>query len=478
MLSIKEINSSRNYIFLNFFTILVPIILYPFITKIISPEEFGNFIFIQSFAMLIVTLCDFGCVIGFKRNYFDCKSKKEKNELLFSIQAFAFCIFFITLTINFFYEELIFSKLNRLENANNFWFLILLASSLNYISKYYLTFLVNEEKSKMYCFLLFTKNLFYIIFVLSFFFLGLKVLSLVLSLLFSNIILFLIILIIQIKSVEFNFSFNCIKKVISVSYPLIFRTLFGQLNTKLDKILITILSTVSNTGIYSIAQSVSYFIFQLITSLDKVFITKLNKKLFSGNHNIKNYLSPYLFISALAALLVISFNDKIYFLIIDEKYHGAGNIVIILSLHYFFLFFQKITGTQLIYLKKIWLAGNLFLLSVLTNFVLNLFLINNFGIIGAALATLSASIIFMIIQNIFVNRFMELKIDMKDIYIICFLVIFVAISQISINVILDKKFLEIIFILKIVIFSSFIFIVYLLNLFSFKKFVKNFFKIK
>ena len=71
MLSVKEIGSSRNYILLNFFTILVPIILYPFITKILSPEEFGNFIFIQSIAMFFIAISNFGCLVGFKRNYFE-----------------------------------------------------------------------------------------------------------------------------------------------------------------------------------------------------------------------------------------------------------------------------------------------------------------------------------------------------------------------------------------------------------------------
>ena len=145
----------------------------------------------------------------------------------------------------------------------------------------------------------------------------------------------------QLNSIKFIFSFNAVKKILFVSYPLIFRILFGQLNTKLDKILITILAGVANTGIYTIAQSISYFIFQFTTSLDKVFITKLNKKLFSGNHNLKNYLTPYLFISASVAIFIILFYDIIYFLLIDKKYHGAGVVVIILSLYNFFLFFSE-----------------------------------------------------------------------------------------------------------------------------------------
>ena len=45
-----EIKSSRNYLLLNLFTLAVPVILYPLITKSINPSEFGNYIFIQAIA--------------------------------------------------------------------------------------------------------------------------------------------------------------------------------------------------------------------------------------------------------------------------------------------------------------------------------------------------------------------------------------------------------------------------------------------
>ncbi len=478
MLTVKEISSSRNYILLNFFTILVPIFLYPFITKIISPKEFGNFIFIQSIAMFFVAISNFGCLVGFKRNYFECKTKNEKHQLLCSIQVFILFLLSIILLINFIFEDKIFYKLDQLESTKNFWFLILLASSLDIISKYYLTFLVNEEKSKLYSFLLMLKNIIYIISVLIFFFLGYKILSLVYSLLISNSILVLSILIMQLNSIKFIFSFNAVKKILFVSYPLIFRILFGQLNTKLDKILITILAGVANTGIYTIAQSISYFIFQFTTSLDKVFITKLNKKLFSGNHNLKNYLTPYLFISASVAIFIILFYDIIYFLLIDKKYHGAGVVVIILSLYNFFLFFQKVTGTQLIYLKKIWLAGNLFFLSVITNFFFNLYFIKNFGIVGAALATLLSSLIFMLIQIFFAKKYMNLKVHIRDMYLICSFVLIITFVQLIIINNFGETFNIVIFVFKIFIFSTFILFGQAYKLFQINKFLKNFIKIR
>ena len=477
MLSIKEISSTRNYILLNLFTILTPVILYPFITRIISTESYGNYIFIQSIALLILAISNFGCLVGFKRNYFEYSSKKKRYILLSFIQIFIFFVFFLVLSINFIFEEYIFRFINKTDISHSFWSLILLAISFDFFSKYYLTYLVNEEKSKLYCILIITKNFFYVFFTLIFFFYDFKILSLVYSLLISNSVLFILILLIQLKEQKITFQYKQVIKILKISYPLTLRILFGELNTKLDKILITILAGVSGTGIYTVAQSISYFVFQFITSLDKVFITKLNKKLFSGNHNIKNYLTPYLFISAAVALLLILFNDIIYLILIDKKYHGAENIVIILTLYYFFLFFNKVTGAQLIYIKKIWLISNLFFLSVVGNFILNLFFIKYFGIIGAATATLINSLFFTFIQIYLSSKFMKLRLNLKDIYLICGLLIIFSFIQLLLNNFFAKDFSLTILIIKLFFFTIFLYLGHKFNLFQYKKFIKNFIKI-
>ena len=69
-----EIKSSRNYLLLNLFTLAVPVILYPLITKSINPSEFGNYIFIQAIATFIIAISNLGCLVGFKRNYFECRA--------------------------------------------------------------------------------------------------------------------------------------------------------------------------------------------------------------------------------------------------------------------------------------------------------------------------------------------------------------------------------------------------------------------
>ena len=97
--------------------------------------------------------------------------------------------------------------------------------------------------------------------------------------------------------------------------------------------------------------------------------------------------------------------------------------------------------------------------------------------IGAALATLLSSMIFMFAQIYFAKKFMKLKIYMRDIYLICNLVIIASLIQLTININLGEGFNLIVFVVKIIIFLIFILLGHLLNMFQIKKFIKNFVKI-
>ena len=167
------------------------------------------------------------------------------------------------------------------------------------------------------------------------------------SLFISNFILFFIIFIFQLKNTYYEFKLEYLKLILSISLPTTPKILFGQLTAKIDKILISIFSSLANTGIYSIAQSLSYVIFQIMTSLDKVFITQTNKMLFNKeNKKIGNYLNSYIFFCSLPAVGLL-FNDLILKILIDNRYHGSENVIIILSIYYFTLIFSKISGTQI-----------------------------------------------------------------------------------------------------------------------------------
>ena len=302
------------------------------------------------------------------------------------------------------------------------------------ISKIYLIFLQNKKKSEKYFFITISKNLIYFISVFYFLFNNYGLASLIYGLFISNFILFLIVFIFQLKNTYYEFKLEYLKLILSISLPTTPKILFGQLNAKIDKILISIFSSLANTGIYSIAQSLSSVIFQIMTSLDKVFITQTNKMLFNKeNKKIGNYLTSYIFFCSLPAVGLILFNDLILKILIDNRYHGSENVIIILSIYYFTLIFSKVSGTQIMYAKKVWYNTNFFILNVALNIIFNIPLIYFYGIIGAAIATLLSSSISLFFSLYFAKKFAPIYYERKKIMKIFIFVFSASIYSILVN---------------------------------------------
>ena len=167
-----------------------------------------------------------------------------------------------------------------------------------------------------------------------------------------------------------------------------------------------------------------------MTALDKVFITGINKMLFNkNNRNIGKYLTPFFYISGIPAIFLILFHDVVFKIFINEAYYGSENIVIILSVYYLFLFFSKISGTQLVYFKKTWLAGNIFLVNVFLNFIFGIPLILSMGIEGAALSTLASSIVSIIMQYYFANKYVPFRYEFNKVLSVSLFILIISSYQ-------------------------------------------------
>jgi O-antigen/teichoic acid export membrane protein len=437
----SDIFHSKNYLFLNFLILLGYLCLYPLITSKLSPYDYGNYIFAHSVAVIIVGISNFGVKIGYKRNFFEFYNKKKESEiLLFSVQIFVIIIFISVFIINFIFKENITSYFGAVKNIKNFWLLLLLGLMFESFSKYYLIFLENRRESQKYFYLIFFKSIIYFILVLFFLFNNYGLKSLIYSLLMSNFILFCFVIFFQLKNKYFRFNKTYMKDVLKISLPNTPKILFGQINSKADKILISTLSTFSNTGIYSIAQSLSYVIFQIINSLDKVFITKTNKMLFDKqNYNIGPFLTSFIYFCSIPAIGLIYFNELIMEIFIDKKYHGSENIIIILVIYYFSLIFGKISGTQLIYAKKIWLNTNFFILNIFLNIIFNIPLIYYFNMLGAAVATLLSSSISLLFSMYFAKKYSPIHYERKQVSIIFG---FILLSSVY-SILVSNQFLEV-----------------------------------
>jgi len=212
---------------------------------------------------------------------------------------------------------------------------------------------------------------------------------------------------------------------LKISYPLTPRIFLGVIGTQFDKYMIGLLATVGGVGIYSIGQRVSNTIFMFMTAIQNVFSPHVYKKMFDmkekGGEAIGKYLTPFAYVCISVALLVSLFSEEIISILTPPSYHGAIDIVIILSMFYGFMFFGKLNGNQLIFTKKTHITSLLTMVSIGLNVGFNIPFIMKWGTIGAAWGTLSAGLISGCIFFMVSQHYYEIKWEYKKLGAIFFI---------------------------------------------------------
>ena len=185
-----------------------------------------------------------------------------------------------------------------------------------------------------------------------------------------------------------------------------------------------LLDTLGGAGIYNIAQKVAYAVFTCMTAIQNVYSPQVYQRMFSpreeDGRSIGRYLTPYLYVSAVIGLLMALFAEEIISILTPKDYHGAVDIVTILSLLYVTYFFGK--QPQLIYAKKTILTSVMTLVSIGLNVIINIPFITQWGAVGAAWGTLISGLITGAVSFLLAQRYYRIHWEYGKIGLILLLV--------------------------------------------------------
>ena len=239
----------------------------------------------------------------------------------------------------------------------------------------------------------------------------------------SGILVFAILTYKFINIFPITFSKPIFFESLKISYPLTPRIFFGVISTQFDKYMIGLLASVGGVGIYSIGQKVAYVAFSYMTALQNVYAPQVYKRMFDlgdkGGEAVGRYLTPFAYISIFVTLIIALFSQEVITILTPSSYHGAIDIVTILSMLYASYFFGK--HPQLIFAKKTWITSALTLLTITLNIAINIPFIMRWGAIGAAWATLLAGLISGSISFFVSQHYYEIKWEYKKMGAIFFI---------------------------------------------------------
>jgi O-antigen/teichoic acid export membrane protein len=392
----KQIKNSLIYLVPVIIGNFLPMITLPIFTRILSPEDYGVLALAGVYAIFINGIANFGLTIGYERNFFESKETNKIAGLLYSTLLFitiAFIIFgFITYLFKYQFSRWI---IGSSEHANIlFWSYC--ATGIVGLKAYYLTYFKNTENAKAFAWYTIDENLLGLLFSLFLVvYLRIGVIGLIWGQLLASSIIFFILSVKFFRFLPVSFDAKALKYSLKLSLPLTPRIFFGVIGSQFDKYMIGLLNTVGGVGIYNIGQKLANIVFTYMTAIQNVFGPQVYKRMFEqgdeGRKSIGQYLTPFLYSSISIGILISLFSEEIITILTPASYHGAIDIVIILSMLYGTYFFGK--QPQLIYTKKTHITSILTFVSIGLNILINIPFITKWGVMGAAWGTLLAGII-------------------------------------------------------------------------------------
>jgi O-antigen/teichoic acid export membrane protein len=395
----KQIRDSLIYLLPLVVSNLLPFLTLPIFTRILTKEDYGVLALAQVYAVFVGGIANFGMNVAYERNYFQHRENpKDSGSLLFSSVLFVLFSTTVLGILTYFYRNQLSAWVIGSPGQGDILFWAFLNQCIMNLVIFYQLSLRNAGESVPY--LRYTVAISLLNLLLSLYFVvvaRIGVIGLVYAPLIANGVIFGLLSRRFVRAWSFTLSWPLFLDSLKISYPLTPRIFLGAAGQQFDKYMIGIISTLGGVGVYRIGQQVASLVFSYMTQLEHVFIPGTYRRMFDlkeeGKEAVGRYLTSFFYVSISVAFLICLFSEEVISILTPPAFHDAIDIVTILSIYYGILFFGKITGIQLIYLKKTHITSLLTLSALALNVAVNIPFIYTWGAIGAAWGTMLAGVV-------------------------------------------------------------------------------------
>lgn len=211
-----------------------------------------------------------------------------------------------------------------------------------------------------------------------------------------------------------------VKELIEFSIPLIPNALSWWIINVSDRTIISFFLNTAANGIYAVSGKFS----QLITLLSNIFVLSWTESAAenASDRERDEFYSTIMLKSikvfASATICVISAMPFLFRFLINDQYFEAYNYIPILLLATFFHTVAALYGSIYTALKKTMNASSTTVITAIINIVINVALIHWIHIWAAALSTLIAYIVLVIIRHVDISKDVKLHYDKTFLFLI------------------------------------------------------------
>lgn len=439
----KIIKNSAIYSLLNLLQKGINFILIPVLTAYLTAFDYGVVAVVtvvNSFLNVFYLLALNGSL---NRFYYEFKDDEKKIKILFgTVITFVF-LFSIFLSLILGIGHKIFLD-PFLKNVKFYPFMVLglISILLNPIFTIYQDSLMARQKAIKYgknSFLFFLTNITFLLVSVTILDFGAK--GVLGSLALTNFIFFIYTLTKFGKEITLGINISLLKQSLKYSLPLVPHSIAGVTTSVIDKLIINSYLSTSMVGIYHLGNTFGGIIFIVSSSVNKAFVPWFNEQAKQDKFDEIPSKAMLLILSyCIIALGLSLFGKEIIYLVTPVEYHESWVVIPFISyafvlhgVYYFFSvpLFYDITG-----------KGNRILpittiCAALINVTLNLIFIPEYGILGAAVATLASKLALVVALSFIYKRFLDVgyanlkMIFVPLLYFVLSLVTFINFSELN-----------------------------------------------
>jgi len=399
----------------------VGFILLPLYTSHLSVSDFGILGLLEAFFQFSTTVFSFKLSTAMIRWIASEDSLQKQKSIIFTALAATIALVTpIILLLNFFRENLSILFFNS--NTYSDYFLIVNATILSEIILFLILDIIRiRQKSLLYLFFTITKvvlNLGIVIYLVKELNMGIK--GIIYSQLISSLIVLTISSPVLLKNINFNFNIKIFKKMFMYGFPLVFSTISSLVLTLADRFYLKAFYSFADVGIYNLSYKISSVInLIIIQSFQLGFLPIAYKKYEEGNskHFFAKILKYYTSVLMISILSISYFSKELIILLSEkEEYYIAYYYVPIIALVFYIKGIHYNFSLGLHFVKKTQYNTFVVLTGAIINLILNYLLVPLYGIWGATMASIIASIVILLLFYKYSQKYFKVDYDILRLF--------------------------------------------------------------
>jgi len=199
-----------------------------------------------------------------------------------------------------------------------------------------------------------------------------------------------------------------IKDALKFGVPLIPHVIGAIIITYSDRLFITNMVSIAETGLYSVGYNVGMIVYLVQNSFNQAWVPWFYEKLKGDRHSDKLNIVKftYLYYLAMGLLVaVVTLGTPWFFTtFLGQNFQNAMQYVFWIALGFGFNGMYKMVVNYIFYLKKTYIISIMTVVTAVINILLNYFFIRSMGAIGAAKATAVSFFIEFVVVWIISSR--------------------------------------------------------------------------